>query len=68
MKKFYKSSTKHAKRIIGFEKNKMLPLTIKELKSNEDAKVCYICGKYFIKKTFQKYKLSKRLRSLPLYR
>ena len=27
----------------------MLPLTNKELKAHEDAKICYICGKYFIK-------------------
>ena len=31
----------------------MLPLTIKELKSHEDGKVCYICGQYFIKKLFR---------------
>ena len=28
----------------------MLPLTKEELKSDQDAKVCYICGKTFIKK------------------
>ena len=27
----------------------MLPLTKKELKSNEDAKKCYICGKWIQK-------------------
>ena len=31
----------------------MLPLTRKELKSHEDAKECYICGKNFIKKFFK---------------
>ena len=31
----------------------MLPLTNKELKSHEDAKVCYIRAKYFIKKLFR---------------
>ena len=28
----------------------MLSLTSKELKAHKDAKICYICGKYFIKK------------------
>ena len=28
----------------------MLPLINKELKSHEDPKICYICGKYFTKK------------------
>ena len=27
----------------------MLPLTKEELKSHQDAKVCYICGKRFLK-------------------
>ena len=31
----------------------MLPLTNKELKSHEAAKVWYICEKYFIKKLFR---------------
>ena len=31
----------------------MLPLTNKELKSHKDAKVWYICEKYFIKKLFR---------------
>ena len=33
----------------------MLPLTKKELKSHQDAKVCYICGKRILK-TFPKNK------------
>ena len=28
----------------------MLPLTKEELKSHQDAKVCYICGKRILKK------------------
>ena len=28
----------------------MLSLTNKELKAHKDTKICYICGKYFIKK------------------
>ena len=45
MKKFCTSLREHAKNIIDFEKKKMLPLTKEELKSHQDAKVCYICGK-----------------------
>ena len=50
MKKFCESLREHAKNIIDFEKKKMLLLTKEELKSNQDAKVCYICGKRFLKK------------------
>ena len=39
MKKFCKSLREHTKNIINFEKNKMLPLTKKELKSHQNAKV-----------------------------
>ena len=46
MKKFCTSLREHTKNIIiDFEKKKMLPLTKEELKSHQDAKVCYICGK-----------------------
>ena len=54
MKKFYKSLREHTRRITGFEKKKVLPLTNKELKSHNDAKICYICGKYFIKSVLAK--------------
>ena len=50
IKKFCASLREHAKDIIDFEKRKMLPLTKEELKSDQDAKLCYICGKIFIKK------------------
>ena len=53
MKRFCKSLRKQAQRITGFEKKKMLPLTNKVLKSQEDAKKCYICGKYFIKSSLE---------------
>ena len=43
------SLRKHAKNIIDFEK-KVLPLTKEELKSHQDVKVCYICGKRILKK------------------
>ena len=35
---------------IDSEKKKMIPLIKEELKSHQDAKVCYICGKRFLKK------------------
>ena len=38
MKKFCTSSREHAKNVIDFEKNKMLPLTKEELKSYQDEK------------------------------
>ena len=53
MKRFCKSLRKQAQRITGFEKKTMLPLTNKVLKSQEDAKKCYICGKYFIKSSLE---------------
>ena len=53
MKKFCESLKEHATRIIRFKKKKILPLTNKELKSHKDPNMCYICGKYFIKKVFR---------------
>ena len=50
---FCESLREHAKTIIDFEKKKMLPLTRKELESNEDAKVCYICGKSFFRNSLE---------------
>ena len=47
MKKFCTSLREHAKNIIDFEKRKMLPLTKEELRSHQDRKVCYICGKKY---------------------
>ena len=43
------SSREHAKSIIDFEKKKLLSLTKEELKSHQDAKICYICGKRMLK-------------------
>ena len=48
--KLLTNSLSHAKNIIDFEKKTMLPLTKEELKSHQDAKVCYICGKKVFKK------------------
>ena len=50
IKKFCEFLSEHTKNLIDFEKKKMLPLTIAELKSHQDAKVCYICGKRILKK------------------
>ena len=49
MKKCCESLREHAKYIIDFEKKKMSPLTKEELKSYQDAKVCYICEKSSLK-------------------
>ena len=49
-KKFCESLREHAKNITDFEKKKMLPSTKEEVKSHQDAKVCYICGKRILKK------------------
>ena len=38
----------------------MLPLTKKELKSHQDSKVCYICGKRILKK-FPKNKNNQKI-------
>ena len=47
MNNFCSSLREYAKNIIDFEKRKMLPLTKEELKSHQDAKVCYICRKIY---------------------
>ena len=50
MKNFCESLREHTKNIIDFKNRKMLPLTKAELKSHQDVKVCYICGKRIFKK------------------
>ena len=45
MEKVCINLSEYAKNIIDFEKKKMVMLVIEELKSQQDAKVCYICGK-----------------------
>ena len=42
MKKFCTCLREHSKNKIDFQTKKMLPLTKEKLKSNQDAKVCYI--------------------------
>ena len=49
-KKVGTSLREHATYIINFEKKKILTLTKEQLKSYQYAKVCYICGKRFIKR------------------
>ena len=44
MKNFCESLRQHEKNITDFENKKMLPLTREELKSHQNADVCYICG------------------------
>ena len=58
MKKFCTSLREHVINVINFENKKMFPLTKKELKSHQDATVCYIYGRSFLKqfaknKTYQ---------------
>ena len=48
--KFCESLRENAKNIIDFEKKKVLPLTKEEIKSYQDTKLCYICGKRILKK------------------
>ena len=43
IKRFCSSLREHTKNIMDFEKKNILPLTKEELKSHQDAKVCYIC-------------------------
>ena len=50
MKNLCTSLRQHAKNLINFEKEEMLPLTTEELKSYQETKVFYIFGKRFLKK------------------
>ena len=47
MKKFCKDLREHAMKIINYEKNRMVPLTIKEEICHNKQKICYICKKEF---------------------
>ena len=67
MKMFCTSSGEHAKNIAHFEK-KMLPLTKEKLKSHQDPKVCYICGKRNLKKLSKSINFQKRWHSTRKYR
>ena len=50
MKKFRECLREHAKGIVHFEKKKMSPLNKEELKSHQNRKICYICGKRILTK------------------
>ena len=45
MKIFYIPLREHGADVISFEKKKILSLTEKELKSDQDVTQCYICRK-----------------------
>ena len=47
MKKFCKDLREHAKKIINYEKKKVIPLTTKEEIYHNKQKICYICEKEF---------------------
>ena len=53
MKKFCESLGEHKKNRTDFEKKKILPITKEELKSHQDAKVCYSCGNRSLKKIYK---------------
>ena len=70
MKKFCECLRTSAKSTIGFEKKKMLQLTIKELKSHEDAEKYYICRIKLFRKLRDKnyYKVTDRCHYTGIYR
>ena len=45
MKKFHEFLKEHARKIINFEKKKIIPLTNKELESHANPGNCQICDK-----------------------
>ena len=47
MKKFCKDLKEHAKRMINYEKKKIIPLTKEEKINYNDQQICYICKKEF---------------------
>ena len=53
LKKFCTSLRKQAKDIIDFEKKNTSSLTKEEIKSHQDTKVYYICGRRILKKLSQ---------------
>ena len=53
MKKFCKDLRTHVTKIINYEKEKMIPLTIKEKIHYCEQKICYICKKEFDKKSYK---------------
>ena len=51
MKNVFTSLREHAKNIIEIEKKKNVALTKEELKTHQDPKVCYNCGKIVLKRS-----------------
>ena len=47
IRKFFESLIEHAIKIINFKKKKMNLLTKEQKKTNENAKICYICKDEF---------------------
>ena len=52
MKKFCEDLRIHATKIINYENKKIIPLTTEEKMNYNDQKVCYMCKKEFIKRTY----------------
>ena len=63
MKKFCESLREYVKYIIDFEKKNMPSSTKKEIKTHQDAKVCYICGKKILKNSL-KVKIVEQLETM----
>ena len=57
MKKFCKDLREHATKIISYEKETMIPLTIKEKIHYNEQEICYICKKEFNKNDEKHYKV-----------
>ena len=57
MKKFDKDLKEHARRIINYEKKKIIPLTKEEKINYNDQQICYICKKEFDKSDKKHHKV-----------
>ena len=57
MKKFGKDLKEHARRIINYEKKKIIPLTKEEKINYNDQQICYICKKEFDKSDKKHHKV-----------
>ena len=63
MKKFCTALTSHVVNVINFEKKKMLPITEKNLKSQQNATEWYLCRK-IPHKNLLKIKITKKLETI----
>ena len=57
MNKFCKDSREHVTKIVNYEKEKMIPLTIKKEIYHNRQKICYICKKEFNNNDEKNYKV-----------